>query len=375
MRFEQPAPDIHRTRSYLGPIRWVGTPFALAALMPLAGAAGLIEVKIEGTDDLAPPLALLVFALPFLGIGLGLMFFRREVVVDVRAGTVTRKAGVFGIGTSKVRPLDRFDAAVHDKRVIATQKGSRTVFPVSLQTEGGGEFELTNCRDARSARQTAEWIARLGGLAIIDRTDGTDRRREFEDLDTSLRERRERSGEREDPGQPPARMRSKLTARDGEITIEIPAIGMQPLVIVALLVATLPLWMAMVFLTVIAGEDTTPAVFTYAVYGIACIPTLLMTGAILFHARRAFTVSATNDELRVHERGLRRRLVVLPADEIEELSQADDASRKGIDLYTFVGGGQAITVTTDAQQVSFGQSLPPKETAYLTRLLRGTVSA
>lgn len=370
MRFAQPAPDVYTASTYLGPIRWLGLPFALASLMPLSGALGLVEVQMEGGGE-APTLFLVLFAMPFLGIGLGLMFWKREITVDRRTGEVHKLAGLFVPFQRRVRKLDSFEAAVHDKRVIRGQKSNRTVYPVLLETPGGGGFELLHCRNKRQARAVAEWLARHGGYAVVDRTSGTDQRREFADIDTSLRARRERDGERPEPGAPPAKMRSRLDARDGAITIEIPAHGMQPLLVIGMLFATAPIWMAMLFLSMGHDDGSPDGWFVALAYAMPSAITLGLWTVLVYHGLRRFTVRASNDELRVQQAGLLRRSTVIPADEIEELHVDEDGG--GFDA--FLGGGPPITITSDHAEVAFGQTLKQKESAYLAEVLRCALSA
>lgn len=370
MRFAQPAPDVYTASDNLGPIRWLGLPFAIASLMPLSGAVGLVPVQMEGGGE-APALFLVLFAMPFLCVGLGLLFWKREITMDLRTGKVTKRAGVFVSLSTKVRKLDAFAAAVHDKRIVRGEKSNRIVFPVILETPGGGGFELTRCRNKRQARTLAEWLARHGEYAVIDRTSGQDQRREFADIDTSLRERRLRDGDQPAPGAPPAKMRSTFDARDGTITIEVPAHGMQPLLVIGMFFATVPIWMAMLVMSMGDDDSYTPGWFTAAVYAVPSMITLGVWTAALYTGRRRFTVQATNDELRVLQAGLIRREIVMPADEIEEL-YVDEA---GGGFHAFLGGGPAIQVVSDRAEAAFGHTLKQDESAYLAEVLRGALSA
>lgn len=373
MKFSRLPGDVHRASSDLGAVRWFGAPFALASLMPLSGAVGLVDVQMEGGGD-ASPLFLLLFAAPFLGVGLGLLFWRKECVVDLDAGTVTRSSRVFAVFARARRRLDSYTAATFEKRVVRGSKSSRTVFPVALETAGGGAFELFQCRDKRTARRAAEWLARTARLAVVDRVDGGERVRAFEDLDTSLRERRRRDGGCYRPGPPPARMRSALAVEDGAITIHTPAHGFQPLVVLGMLAATGPIWLTLLFRHVAIGDEPLEAVFATALYAMGGLPAAGMLITVLYHARRRHVVECTRDALTVRELGLRRRTVTMQAAEVEEIQTVprDDASMR---LDAFLGGGPPVTVVSDRVEVAFGQTLPRKETDYLAEVLRGALSA
>jgi len=372
MQFSRLPGDVHRASSTLGPIRWLGAPFALAALMPLSGAVGLVDVQMEGGGE-ASPIFLLLFATPFLCVGLGLMFWRRECVVDLDAGTVTKMTRVFATFGRTRRSLDAYAAATFERRILRGSKSSRTVFPVALQTPGGGAFELFHCRDKRTARRTAEWLARLARLSVIDRVDGQERVRPFEDLDASLRDRRARRGGRVDPGPPPARMRSALEVGGGLIKISTPAHGFQPLVVLGLLASTAPLGMTMLFRMVAVGDEPLEAPFAVALYAIGGLPAAALAATVLYHALRRHTVEWTGSELQVREHGLRARVVTMSADEVEEVQTAPrDGSSMSFD--SLLGGGPPVTVISDRVEVAFAHSVPSKESDYLADVLRGALS-
>lgn len=180
MRFSRLPGNQHRASSHLGPARWLGTPFALASLMPLSGAFGLVEVQMEGGGE-ASPLFLAVFAMPFLCIGLGLLLWRRECLVDLCARTITKETRVLVTLSRASRGLNAFAAATFEKTVVTGTKSRRTVFPVALETPEGSAFTLFHCRNKQTARQTAEWLAHLARLPVIDRVDGGGRLRACED--------------------------------------------------------------------------------------------------------------------------------------------------------------------------------------------------
>lgn len=372
MQFDPTGPDTFTARQHLGAMRWFGAPFALAALLPLAGAFGILPARSDDGSE-APAVLLVVFALPFLAIGLGMMFWRRRLVVDLREGTITRAGGVGFVRRGKVRELDAFDAVAHERRVIRTQKSSRVVYPVLLlaRGEGGATFDLVNCRNRREARQAAEALAKVCKLAVVDRTDGEARRREHDQLDVSLREQRRRSGARHDPGEPPAGMRSTIAVHGDELEIAMPGFGWQPLLVVFMVLGTAPFWMTLLFASTVAGDA--PAAFRGAMLAMGALPTLAVEAVMLHLVLRRHTLRASNRELRVQQHGLRRREVVMPADEIEELTLPDADRNRA--MASLLGGGPPITVASDRELVAFGESLPRDEARYVADVLLGALSA
>jgi len=373
MNFSRLPGDVHRAQNSLGPFRWFGRIFVLGSMMPLSGALGLVEFRTED-GGAAPPLTLALFALPFLCIGLGVICWRRECVVDLDHGTLTKTLRALLPLHTQRRKLDAFTRVAFEKRVIQGSKSSSTVYPVMLESDRGSAFDAFHCRNKRHARQTAEWFARLLRCPVADRVEGGEHVRAFEDLDTSLRDRRRRDGGDHDPGPPPSKMRSAMDARDGTITITTPAHGFQPLIVVGMLFATGPLWLTMLFLHVAVGDEELEAPFSVGVWLIGGLPCAAILSVILYNARRRFTVELTNDLLTVHERGLRRRTVTMPAEEIEEVQTVprDDQSLR---FDALLGGGPPITIISDRVEVAIGHTLPREETDYLAEVLRGGLSA
>jgi len=368
MRFEPTTTDAYDATQPPSPVRWLGLPFALSALLPLAGVVGLIPFENEDGGD-APKAILLIFSAVFLSIGLGILLFRRRLTIDLRSRTITRRSGVGTISTTKTTRVAEDTAIVYERRVIRGQKSSSTVWPVMVGRNEDRTTDVIFCRTRHQARQTAEGIARLFEVAVVDRCDGTARRREFDELDLSLRERRQRSGEAIDPGEPPATMRSTVEVEGDELVVKIPAYGLSALHVIAMLMATGPIWMMLIFL--VATGEAPDGFFLAAATLMAGLPVTLLETVILWHALRRFTVRASTEQLRVEERGLRSRTTTMPAASIEELTAP--ANSPGLD--TFVGGGPPITASSDVAEVSFGNTLKPEETAYLTKVLCLALSA
>lgn len=369
MQFREISPDVHVATQPPKPSRWFGLPFAAAAMLPLLGATGMIPFQNEAGEP-ASRLFLAVFALPFLAIGWGMLLWRVHVVVDLAAGTVTRRSGVGPLAATHSRRLAQQRAVVHEKRIIRGNRSSRTVWPVLLESGSSSGFDLFFCRDRQRARQTAEAVAKLLELAVVDRTDGTERRREADELDLSLRDRRARREEPLELAPPPTDLRSDLRVDGDAIVVEIPPFGFTPFHLLAMVLATGPLAMVTVFVSL--PDDTPEPVFLIAAFAIGALPTFALEFAIVWHALRRHTVRASAQELRITEFGLRRRTISLPAESVEELAVAEP---RGNALASFLGGGPAITACSDEQLVTFGHSLPHREAQHLADVLRGAVSA
>ncbi len=371
MLFEQDRDGNWIAQGRPGPRRLIGIPFLLMSLFPLGGAMGLFPITTKSGGP-APAAILLPFGLTFTLAGLALMFFRSGLCINQEKGTLTRwRKALIPLG-SKTRSFDEFDAVFHHKRVIRSNKSNHTVFPVELEgITGKKNWVIQHCRDYRSARSTAEQLARLLEIAVIDRTDGEERRREFQDIDLSLREQRELGNREPELGEAPQEIRSRLTPHGDELEIRIPPMGFTVLHWVVAAAATGPLWIATIIVSAKATESP-PAVLG-AGLAFAVAPFLVALTLLVIHARRRWLVLVSPHSLRIETRAIRRRNTVIPACELEELAVSNKRAHNKF-LRRLVGGPPIIAIS-DSTHVEFGTSLSERESRYLTAMIRGIISA
>lgn len=350
-------------------VRWFGLPFACSGLAVLAGAFGAFEIR--GEDGGQASLWVVVpFGAIFASLGFGLLFAQRGFELDLKRQQLTRWLRIGFPVYRKTRSTAKSTEVVHSKRVIRSDKGSRTIYPVELAQGDGQALLATNCASYLDARRAAEELAKLLQLPVVDRTSGDERRREVTDLDRSLRDQRD-AGLAISVGDAPAAMRSLMRPRGDAIEFHVPAFGITIYHVLGLALATGPLWMSLLFVLVAGGAELGAAA-TAIVIGMGALPLLAMSGLILYHAHRRYVVVASKDELRVTESGLRRRVSVIPSDELEELRVS---STKSSSLAAWIGGGPPIEAISDRMRVRFGDTLKVEESRYISEAIRALLSS
>lgn len=358
-------------RAPRSPIRWIGLPFALAACLPLAGALGLVEFTNVGGGETSP-VVLALFSLPFFAVGLGLMFFQSGVTIDLEARSITAWRRVLVPVWSRTRQVDGFDEVTHFSKVIRSQNSSRTVYPVELRRADANtrSFALVTCPDEHRARLVSEQVAKLLALPVVNRTGSTPVRREFDELDLSLRDKRKRDDAQPELGSAPPNMRSHISAQGDELHISIPSRGLTLAHLGVLGLGTIPLLMAGGF--VLSAGDP-PFWFSVGVFAIAGLPVLGVMGFTLNHARRSWHVRVSPRALVVQSKGLFGSTVEIPTDQLEELHVVE-LPGSGNFIAAWLRGTPILAVADDAR-VSFANSVSEAETRYLATVIGGVASA
>ncbi|MFK7741168.1 MAG: DNRLRE domain-containing protein [Planctomycetota bacterium] len=172
MRFIQSASDVHSAVAYLGPMRWLGLPFALLGCPMMAAAFGLLEAQSEDGGEVSTTF-LVLFAMPFLCIGFGLMFMKREIRLDLRAREVVRLSGVFVFTRREARRLDEFVAIVHERRIIPGSKSDRVVFPVLLESQGADTAVATMPFTSVAPNENLEIVSSADNMIYSDATNSS----------------------------------------------------------------------------------------------------------------------------------------------------------------------------------------------------------
>ena len=343
---------------------WFGIPFAVGGCFPLAGALGLIEIESEGGGN-ASPLLLILFSIPFLAVGIGIITYRGGFTVDLRAGSMTRWRRIAfvqfwsrSIRTERLTEVHYFD------RVVEGENSSQTVYPVAVR--GTSSLEIATCKNKRLARSTAESVAKLLELAVVDRTDGEEHRREFADLDASFRDRRARGSLDVELGDAPSDMKSEIGTEGDDLTIALPSTGMTAAHWGIL--ALLPLAFVPAIIFLVLAEDA-PLWFTGGALGMSAVPVLVIAAGVVTRAHRSWGLRVSPSSLSVRTSGPYSTTVTIPANELEDLRVVECHG-----LIARLGGNVEILAASDVTEVSFG-ALERPEAQYLTAMITGVVSS
>lgn len=278
----------------------------------LLACAVLASALLSGGGTVGRLLAV-VFALPFLVLGLVLAMGRRGFALDTRRREMTLWWGLGVPGGAAVSlkrrrlsvagfnrvELSRRSRTTHGPR--GDNRGKSVAYPVKL-AGSGDRHTVEEFGGYQEARGAAEKLCRVLGLELHDSAHGPNVVRAADSLDESLREKYRRTGETAD-AYPPARVLSRMR-RDGlNLTVEIPPVGFT-----VLHKAGLGLLGVFALLASLAGPD--PFLILLAV----------PAAAIALDARKAYGVEAGRTVFRVRRHaGPFGKTWAIPADELEEL--------------------------------------------------------
>ena len=382
-------PDVIAYRSGGGCLMLFGLPFLLAGLFVMASplVPGKYQPKESKTGRPMP----IYFAIPFGGIfatvGAALVLGRAGKRIDRRAGTVSTWWGLLVPFRCKEMPLADFDKVAITHEVRRSKNSTYTVYPVRLRGEGSAKVDVETPRDEAKARALGEEIAKFLTLPLHDSSVGSVVIRQADELDESLRERAERTGERAEVGSPPPDARAISSVTGDILTFEIPPLGFRPLVLFIMGASLLcPLVFAGVFVVPFTLTEDVPLGVKLIFAGVLCIlfigvPVGIAWTFALRMAKKTARVDVSPLELRVTVRGLFRSSThAIPTAELEELQvvnltktpKATVGPKIGLAL---LGSGGVILARSDRATLTFGTGLSAAELDWMRDVIWNVVTA
>jgi hypothetical protein len=312
------------------------------------------------------------FGAMILAVGIGLAMGRRTMTVDRRSGRLASWWGTgFTFGRREV-PTSAFDRVLLSKSVEGG-RNSRTVYPVRLDGPGvDEEVTLARPEDVLLARRTAEVLASFLQLPLHDSSTGEDVAREPEHLDESITERAWRTGERTTVPLPPPDLRTRVEDVGSELHLELPGggLGIMFWAGVTILSAFAVAFLSSILPGILRLDE--PLRFVLAV-----LVSLPVVGALLALGRTTrmrVLVTASRLGLQVEERfPLRRRLVEIPGQELEQLDVVGGAVRIKVTADTPRGASLEAALAT--QRLPDGRPMPGWALALISALNRSTILA
>ena len=410
-------PDIWERKQGGGLLAVFGLPFLGFGLAALTGVIPF--------DD-APWFVPLIFGGIFTLVGTVIVFGRTGIRIDRRLKKVTRWYGLLvPMKSTEYQLLEKGRVSV-TRETRRSKNSTYTVYPVRITPEGlgpqrlgtpgpggagsgpdsrqGQTISIEEPRSYESARRTAEELAKFTGYDLADHSSGSTVVRKAGSLDESIRDQAQRRGETLVLPPVPPDMRSKVKARSGILTLEIPPRGFSPMSLLmavpGLIFSVVVIFFFILPLDLLNSKDP----FDYAFGGFILLFFIvlpigmgLLPAIALATKSELLTVSQTSLSLRT--RGLlRSKTVDIPISEIEELTVGQDtfaeaakrlsvktakadAMKKmrgmkgGLDktmkFASLLGLGKgAITARSDNATISFGTGLAKAELKYLHALVR-----
>lgn len=375
-RVQSNDPDRLVYRSGGGFLMLFGLPFLLAGLFVMCSPLlpGDMQPKDGETDEPISVVFALLFGGVFTAVGAGLVLGRAGKVFDKRSGTVTTWWGMLVPFKKNEYPLDRYDSVTLSKEVRRSKNSTYTVYPVRVEGGGVKTLKIEEPREERKARTTGEEIAKFLGVKLADRTLGAEVVRQANELDESIRQRVERTGDRPEVPDPPADRKTAETVIGDTLSIEIPGRGFQPACVVGLvLTLVVPTFIYFGFVRGILETEMPSGTKSIMVAVVSLLFVALPFILGLFIFLRGYDKGATVDvsplQLQMRRRGLvGTRTTTIPTSELEELVLVGYAGQSNKNM-------RRIVARSDQGALEFGQGLPVAELEWLRAVIWNVVSA
>jgi hypothetical protein len=389
-------PDVLETRKGGGCLTLFGLPFLLAGLFVMQIPLQLIPVEVEG--DPQPWYFFVLFSIPFVAAGAGMVFGRAGVIIDRRTKTVTRWWGL-------LIPIRRRKVLLDPFRRVTLKKETSddsTTYPVSLDGAPGEQaVALCSSGSYEDARAMAEELAEFLDRPLADATSGKFVIREAGDLDESVREQVKRTGEEVELPPAPFEMRTRIERTGDSVILDIPGPRFSFLHLIPMMAPVgIAAYMGFKILPgvwEIPGPDIIRYIFTGFI-GIFFVLLPLVSGPAYFikSVMKKTRVVVSRSALRVEEgKGRKMKVTEIPVDEIEELVLPTTRSvldtmeipggpeRKELgdtgtprlpdgrpmpNIFLFIArlaGTRGITARSDRMTVRFGRGLPGDELKFI----------
>lgn len=383
-RVESSDPDVVVYRSGGGCISVFGLPFLAVGLFVLSSPflPARYRLKDDKSGEAMPVAFPLVFGGVFAAVGAGLVLGRGGKTIDRRRGTATTWWGLLVPFRSKDIPLSDFDRVAIAREVRRSKNSTYTVYPVRLTGPGDAKVTLEEPQDKNKARALGEEIAKLLELKLADGSMGATVVREPGELDESLRDRVQRTGERPEVGAPPPGMRSVQSVEGDTLAFEIPPTGFKPVHLIPMCIGlAVPVFVYFMFFRHFPGGDKTPGAVRYLflaffVVFFVALPILATFGMALSSAKKRARVEVSPRELRVTEIGLvRSRTKAIPTDELEELKVASAKEMAEQRSSGALAGGDVLVARSDKMSLTFGTGLSRAELEWMRAVIWNVVTA
>ncbi len=382
-------PERYEKKSGGGCLMLFGLPFLAAGLAIMT--LGVLGVKDDSGNSIP-----IYFALPFGGVfaavGAGLVFGRGGIVFDKRTNEAIKWWGLLVPMKRTVAPLHSMKEVAITKEIRRSDKSTYTVYPVRV-AHAGDQFKICEPRDYQKARQEAEEVAKFLNVELRDASAGGEGVvRQAADLDQSIREQARAKGEIVEIPPMPAGARIRHDLNGGRLTLEIPAPGVSPVILIMAAVMFLaPVGFMAFFLQGFFNLDEAPSLFRIVFYSFFLLflaPVVLIPGRMVLSGMSKERITVTPDKLELSlVAPYWTRAKSIPASEIEELELIRHEGNGGREvnpeqvpkivknLALLGGGGGTIMARSDKQTLNFGRMLNREEAEWALALVKRVLTS
>lgn len=404
--FRQVAPDQIEVREGGGCASLFGLPFLAAGIfVALVGSRIVPADNPQDVPEWGWPLIVLM-GLVFTGVGAGLVFGRRWILIDKTLGKISKRWGLLIPFKHQDHYLHEYDAVLI--RFDAGDSETSDHFPVLLRGKhGADDLPLTNPLTYGESRQGAAQLARLLRIPIVDSTTDHDTVIQTEDVGDTFRERLETANDPLERVPKPLKLKSHIENREGSVQIDIPGPEFRPASLLGIIIPAAILLLVVPHLSEFFRETDTPRYVRlfflgFAVFLFGVLPVFSAVKGIIHAIRSRTRVTASSAEIVIQEQGaFRTQETRMSSEDIFGLdfgtvdSTLASAKAKSHERYggaTGPGTGgsrfsskwlkwiarmaksKGIIVKSERGFFTFGAGLPDDEVRYLYSLVKAVIS-
>ncbi len=373
MPLPQPQGDLLEHKIGGGCASLFGLPFFLAGIGVIV--LTFVPREIRGGDEIP-----IFFGIPFGGIfafvGSMFLFGRAGVVIDKSSGSVTKWWGLLVPMKSTTYKISQFEKVALSKEIRRSKNSSYTVYPVKL-VGSADEVDISAERDFNKGRSDAEKLAKFLNLPIHDSSEGSERIRETEELDQTVKERFESGAISNEVPETPANLKSKIEYDGATLRVDSPPIGFHPVFLIPIvIVAFFEIFVLVGFvLPILRNMDNgSGAWIPLAFASVFCIfPILFLVGTILPRMLSKESITVDRHQLSVTKSWLLRKTQTIPTDQLEELHIGKSQPGQKNNVAQFLLKKLPIIARSDDQTITFASGLPVEEKEYILALSKAVI--
>jgi hypothetical protein len=366
-RIDRGSIDLLSYRDGGGCLAVFGMPFLLMGLgVMYLGAAGAMTTK--GGQPAHPAIGLIVGGI-FAFVGSIFVFGRSGTDFNRRDKTIRDWTGLLFPMFSKLHGFSEYNDVRITREVRKNKNSTYYVYQVSLTFSGSNPLKIHAHQETHDSRKLAEEIAKFVELPLVEIIDGVEHRREAGQLDESLRDQAARTGQLVELTAPPHTMRTRYEAEGNRVRFHIPPPPFNILYVAPVgCVSVVTGIFAFTFIAQIYNDPNLPAqekLIYCSVIGIifVVLPVVGTLSGALAQLKKSWVITAGPDELLVVTKGLlSSREISIPAKKIEELR----VEVKARDC-------QIVAVSDDLRLV-FAEGLRREEAEWIMQVIKRAVT-
>ncbi len=340
-----------------------GLPFLFIGLSLI-----YVAILVEPKGDSLPGIIVMPFAIICTLLGTFCVFLRSTRVLDKDKGLYIIHWSCLGWSSTEEKSIDGVDLVTLSKEVRGSGKNRRTVHPVQIvaKAKGGEAIEIDSFENEFEGRSLAEQIGKFLHIAMSDTSSVQEVYREAGTLDYSIKDRFVEKGIVPKKPTKPRLCRCECKGEGKSLQVHIPPTGFQDNHKTQLLYAFLLALIVGAIVVPIAIRDEVWILIVILGF-VAAIPIGTMVGLAIRAAYTSYDVEVDERLLSVVSKGLfNTTKEEIPANELEELFVGFPPLKPS---QAVLFASKCLMARSDKTSISFGWGLDDDELNYVKGII------